>query len=152
MVWPLPARERLFSRVGATNRTRLVLLAVTAVSGCFSGKAYEGAARPESSVSTIYGHNRMFQSKMMIRQVDDQEPFLAEAEILPGKHRVLFFYAPYYGCIWGQCGIGSIPMTAAIEMEAGHKYQIEDAGGHEPWAFIVDTTTGKEVWRERVTF
>jgi hypothetical protein len=152
MPWPLAIQATLLSRALEAGRALLVLLVVTAVSGCFSGKAYEGPARPESSVAFIYGHNRFFQSKMVIRQVDDQEPFLPmlnEAAVLPGKHTILFLYSMYdnTGCIIPPCRHSPVNVTATLEAEAGHKYQIEAEGGRDSHLWIDDTTTGKKVWQ-----
>src|SRR5262245_24354630 len=130
MFWLSTVRETVFMRPGAASPGLLVLLALTALSGCFSGQAYEGPARPESSVAIIYGHNRMFQSKMVVRQVDDQEPFLPmlnKTELLPGKHTILFVYTMYdnNGCLIPPCHHIPVNVTATLEVEAGHKYQIE---------------------------
>ena len=131
-------------------RPWLMFLALAVLPGChFSGRAYEGATRPESSVSVLRGHNRVFGGGIFIQQVDNQTPFypmLTKVEILPGRHTIQIVYSSYRP----NYILSLPPMTAILETEPGHKYEIDGEGDlfktDKPRVWIVDTTTEKIVW------
>ena len=98
-------------------RPWLMFLALAVLPGChFSGRAYEGATRPESSVSVLRGHNRVFGGGIFIQQVDSQTPFypmLTKVEILPGRHTIQIVYSSYRP----NYILSLPPMTAILETD-----------------------------------
>lgn len=140
--------------VPAACRCLLIFIAIAASSGCYSGKAYEGKARPESDIAIIFGRNPLFGPAMLVHQLDNQAPFypsLARVEVLPGKHTVYIMYMSHSSLPPNE--IRALPVVAVLETEAGHKYQINGEGDlfetDMPRVWIVDTGSGKTVWEQK---